>query len=333
MKIGIVVINWNGINLLKKYFRSIYQYSDNSNIYLIDNFSSDNSVSFIKKNYKKVKIIPLNKNYGFAEGYNKGLKYVKEDYICIINNDVKVSKGWLNPILEKLKKFPNTIIQPKILDAKKNSYFEYAGAAGGFIDKYGFPYCRGRIFNTIEEDNNQYKNSKIFWASGACMILSKKVYDEIGGFDNRFFAHMEEIDFCWRGFNLGYYCYSINSSKVFHQGAATIKKNQTKTYLNYRNSLMMLTKNLPLKKLPIIIFIRLLIDFLSSFRFIIKLDFSNFFAIYKAYLDYFIIMKDLLRERNNTTYKSKYFIISSIIYNYFILGKKKFFQLKYNNLP
>ena len=327
MKIGIVVINWNGLNLLKKYLKSIIDNSENSTVYVIDNNSSDDSIFYLRQNFKEVEIISLEKNYGFAEGYNKGLKKVKEDYVCIINNDILVTKDWLSSIREKLRKHPQSIIQPNILDINNEEFFEYAGASGGFIDKYGYPFCRGRIFDTLEKDGGQYRDSKIFWASGACFFISKKIFYDIGGFDKRFFAHMEEIDLCWRGFNKGFDCYSVTSSKVFHLGAATIKKNSKKTYLNYRNSLIMMTKNLPLKNLLSTLFIRLILDLVSSIRFLIKGEIYSFIALYRAHFNYFKILRLLLKERDNTSKKSNYFKINSIVYKYFILGKKKFFQL------
>ena len=327
MKIGIVVINWNGLNLLKKYLKSIIDNSENSTVYVIDNNSSDESIFYLRQNFKEVEIISLEKNYGFAEGYNQGLKKVKEDYVCIINNDILVTKDWLSPIREKLRKHPQSIIQPNILDINNEEFFEYAGASGGFIDKYGYPFCRGRIFDTLEKDGGQYRDSKIFWASGACFFISKKIFYDIGGFDKRFFAHMEEIDLCWRGFNKGFDCYSVTSSKVFHLGAATIKKNSKKTYLNYRNSLIMMTKNLPLKNLLSTLFIRLILDLVSSIRFLVKGEISSFTALYRAHFNYFKILRLLLKERDNTSKKSNYFKINSIVYKYFILGKKKFFQL------
>ena len=327
MKIGIVIINWNGLNLLKKYLNEIILNSDNSTVYIIDNNSSDESILYVRDNYKEVKIISLDKNYGFAEGYNKGLKEVEEDYVCIINNDILVTKDWLDPIRKKFKKHPESIIQPNILDIKNNEYFEYAGASGGFIDKYGYPFCRGRIFDTLEKDNGQYNDSKIFWASGACFFISKTIFYKIGGFDKSFFAHMEEIDLCWRAFNLGYNSYSVTSSKVFHVGAATIKKDSRKTYLNYRNSLIMITKNIPLKSLLSTLLIRLILDIIASLKFLFQGEFSNFMSVYKAHIEYFYSLKSILRARNNSINQANYFKINSIVYKYFILGKKKFFQL------
>ena len=327
MKIGIVIINWNGLNLLKKYLRPIIDNSLNSKVYVIDNNSSDESLLYLSENFKEVEIISLDKNYGFAEGYNLGLKKVNEEYVCIINNDILVTKDWLSPIREKFKKYPSSIIQPNILDINNTDFFEYAGASGGFIDKYGYPFCRGRIFNTIEKNDGQYSDSKIFWASGACFFISKKIFYKIGGFDKRFFAHMEEIDLCWRAFNLGFSCYSITSSKVFHVGAATIKKNSKKTYLNYRNSLIMMTKNLPLKHLLSTLFLRLILDIVSSVKLLIQGEVSHFIAVYKAHINYFYKLKSILRERNNSNKKANYFKINSIVYKYFILKRKKFFQL------
>ena len=327
MKIGIVILNWNGLDLLRKYLNEILLNSDNSTVYIIDNDSSDESILYVRSNYKEVRIISLNKNYGFAEGYNKGLKEVEEEYVCIINNDILVTENWLDPIRKKIKKHPESIIQPTILDINNTEYFEYAGASGGFIDKYGYPFCRGRIFNTLEKDIGQYNNSQVFWASGACFFISKKIFYKIGGFDKSFFAHMEEIDLCWRAFNQGYNSYSVTSSKVFHVGAATIKKNSRKTYLNYRNSLIMLTKNLPLKSLLSTLFIRLILDIIASYKFLFQGEFSNFISVYKAHIGYFYSLKSILRDRNNSINQPNYFKINSIVFNYFILGKKKFFQL------
>ncbi|MBT3684353.1 MAG: glycosyltransferase family 2 protein, partial [Cryomorphaceae bacterium] len=299
----------------------------NSAIYIIDNNSSDESVLYVRNNYTEVKVISLDKNYGFAEGYNIGLKEVEEEYVCIINNDILVTENWLDPIRKKIKKHPESIIQPTILDVNNTEYFEYAGASGGFIDKYGYPFCRGRIFNTLEKDIGQYNDSKVFWASGACFFISKKIFYKIGGFDKSFFAHMEEIDLCWRAFNQGYNSYSVTSSKVFHVGAATIKKNSRKTYLNYRNSLIMLTKNLPLKSLLSTLFIRLILDIIASYKFLFQGEFSNFISVYKAHIGYFYSLKSILRDRNNSINQPNYFKINSIVFNYFILSKKKFFQL------
>ena len=329
MKIAIVILNWNGLKLLKEFLPSVVNNSGDNPIYIIDNNSDDNSIDFINKNYINITLIRNDKNYGYAKGYNEGLKHVNEEVFCLLNNDVEVTTGWLDPIIKEFE-FDNFLVvaQPKILDYKNKNKFEYAGAAGGYIDYFGYPYCRGRINDSIEIDKGQYdKNVDIFWASGACFIVRKKTFDELNGFDERFFCHMEEIDLCWRAFNLGFDCYSVTSSKVFHVGAATIKKNSKKIYLNYRNSLLMMTKNLPLKNLLSTLFVRLNLDIISSFKLLIQGDTSFFIAIYKAHIDYFFILRSILKERDNASKKANYFKINSIVYKYFLLGKKKFFQL------
>ena len=231
MRIGIAILNWNGINLLKSHLKGVIDKSGDSTIYIIDNNSDDNSLEFVKQNFPQVKLIRLNKNYGFAEGYNIGLKHVNEDIVCILNNDVEVTEKWLDPIRRKFNEKKNCIIQPTIMDFYNREYYEYAGGSGGFIDKFGYPFCRGRIFYTLEKNINQYSDDKIFWASGACMIIQKKTFYELGGFDKSFFAHMEEIDLCWRGFNKGIECFSSTDSIVYHVGAATLKENANKNYL------------------------------------------------------------------------------------------------------
>ena len=327
MRVGIAILNWNGANLLKSHLKGVVDKSGDSKIYIIDNNSDDNSLEFVKQNFPQVKLISLDKNYGFAEGYNIGLKHVNEDIICILNNDIEVTDKWLDPIKRKLKENKNCIIQPTIMDYNNQEYFEYAGASGGFIDKFGYPFCRGRIFNTLEKNINQYSDDKIFWASGACMIIPKIIFYELGGFDKSFFAHMEEIDLCWRGFNKGIECFASTNSVVYHVGAATLKENANKNYLNYRNSLMMLTKNLPLNSLLYVLFVRIILDMISIIRYLIigRIDLS--LSIIKAHLSYFNHANKILKNRDQSLKKEKYYRIRSIVFNYFILGKKKFFSL------
>ena len=327
MRIGIAILNWNGINLLKSYLKGVVDKSGDSTIYIIDNNSDDNSLEFVKQNFPQVKLISLDKNFGFAEGYNIGLKHVNEDIVCILNNDVEVTTKWLDPIKRILKEKGNCIIQPTIMDFNNREYYEYAGASGGFIDKFGYPFCRGRIFYTLEKNKNQYSDDKIFWASGACMIIPKRTFYELGGFDKSFFAHMEEIDLCWRGFNKGIECFSSTDSIVYHVGAATLKENANKNYLNYRNSLIMLTKNLPLNSLLYVLFVRIILDMISIIRYLIigRIDLS--LSIVKAHLGYFNRANKILRNRDKSLKKENYYKVRSIVYNYFLLGKKKFFSL------
>ena len=327
MRVGIAILNWNGANLLKSHLKGVVDKSGDSKIYIIDNNSDDNSLEFVKQNFPQVKLISLDKNYGFAEGYNIGLKHVNEDIVCILNNDVEVTEKWLDPIKIILKEKKNCIIQPTIMDFNNREYYEYAGASGGYIDKFGYPFCRGRIFFTVEKNKNQYSDDKIFWASGACMIIPKRTFYELGGFDKSFFAHMEEIDLCWRGFNKGIECFSSTDSVVYHVGAATLKENANKNYLNYRNSLIMLTKNLPLNSLLYVLFIRIILDMISIIRYLIigRIDLS--LSIVKAHLGYFNRANKILRNRDKSLKKENYYRTRSIVFNYFILGKKKFFSL------
>jgi len=332
-RIAVVILNWNGIELLKKFIPNTISNSQSANIYVIDNFSEDDSVDFLKKNYPKIKVIQLDKNYGFAQGYNIGLKEIDEEIYCLLNSDIKVTENWLEPIIKEFNDSNISIAQPIILDYNNQEKFEYAGAAGGFIDKYGYPFCRGRIINSIESNTNQYKDSKIFWATGACLFVRRSVFIELNGFDKDFFAHQEEIDFCWRAYNLNYSCKAITSSKVFHIGAYTIKENASKAYLNYRNSLYMLVKNLPFNKFWTILPQRMIIDIISSFYLLINLKFMRFLSIYRAYFILFLKFMTMVNKRDNSSKKDDYYYVNSIIYNYFILKKKKFFELKYNKLP
>ena len=327
MRIGIAILNWNGINLLKLHLRGVVDKSGDSTIYIIDNNSDDNSLEFVKQNFPQVRLISLDKNYGFAEGYNIGLKHVNEDIVCILNNDVEVTEKWLDPIRRKFNEKKNCIIQPTIMDFNNREYFEYAGGSGGFIDKFGYPFCRGRIFYTLEKNINQYSDAKIFWASGACMIIQKKTFYELGGFDKSFFAHMEEIDLCWRGFNKGIECFSSTDSIVYHVGAATLKENANKNYLNYRNSLIMLTKNLPLNSLLYVLFVRIILDMISVARYLMTARIDLSLSIVKAHISYFIQVNRILKNRDKSLKKENYYKVRSIVYNYFLLGKKKFFSL------
>ncbi|GGC91388.1 glycosyl transferase family 2 [Flavobacterium lutivivi] len=301
-------------------------YSPEATIYLADNASTDSSIEFVKTNYPDIKIIQNEGNFGYAQGYNVALKDVEEPYFCLLNSDVEVTENWLKPILEIFEKEKNVaIIQPKILDFKNKSLFEYAGAAGGFIDKYGYPYCRGRIFETVEKDNGQYDDFyEIFWASGACFFIRKEVFNQLGGFDESFFAHQEEIDLCWRSKNAGYKtCYTFQSI-IYHVGGATLKEsNPKKTFLNFRNSLLMLVKNLPEGKILPIIFTRLFLDGIAGIQFILKGKLSHCWAIIKAHFHFYHLLNKYLKKRTNNQTES-YFKTNSIVYNYFIKGGKVF---------
>ena len=325
-KIAVVILNWNGVKLLEQFLPSVMLYSPEATIYLADNASTDSSIEFVKTNYPDIKIIQNEGNFGYAQGYNVALQHVEEPYFCLLNSDVEVTENWLKPILEIFEKEKNVaIIQPKILDFKNKSLFEYAGAAGGFIDKYGYPYCRGRIFETVEKDNGQYNDFyEIFWASGACFFIRKEVFNRLGGFDESFFAHQEEIDLCWRSKNAGYKTYYTFQSIIFHVGGATLKEsNPKKAFLNFRNSLLMLVKNLPEGKILPIIFTRLFLDGIAGIQFILKGKFSHCWAIIKAHFHFYHLLNKYLKKRTNNQTES-YFKTNSIVYNYFIKGGKVF---------
>lgn len=325
-KIAVVILNWNGVKLLEQFLPSVMSYSPEATVYLADNASTDSSIEFVKTNYPDIKIILNEGNFGYAHGYNVALQHVEEPYFCLLNSDVEVTENWLKPILEIFEKEKNVaIIQPKILDFKNKSLFEYAGAAGGFIDKYGYPYCRGRIFETVEKDNGQYNDFyEIFWASGACFFIRKEVFNRLGGFDESFFAHQEEIDLCWRSKNAGYKTYYTFQSIIYHVGGATLKEsNPKKTFLNFRNSLLMLVKNLPEGKILPIIFTRLFLDGIAGIQFILKGKFSHCWAIIKAHFHFYYLLNKYLKKRSNNQTES-YFKTNSIVYNYFIKGGKVF---------
>lgn len=319
-KIAVVILNWNGAKLLEQFLPSVVSYSEDATVYVADNASTDTSVEVIKTQFPSVQLIQNDGNYGFANGYNVALEQVEEDYYALVNSDIEVTDGWLKPILSIFEAEQNIgIIQPKILDYKNKEYFEYAGAAGGFIDKYGYPFCRGRIFDTIEKDNGQYNDEiEIFWASGACFFIRKEIYRKLDGFDGDFFAHQEEIDLCWRAFNLGHKIKYTPKSVVYHVGGATLNEsNPKKTFLNFRNSLLMLTKNLPEKQLFPIIFLRLCLDGIAGIQFIFKGKFVHCWAILKAHFHFYILINKTLKKRTKKQ-AANYYKTKSIVFTYFV---------------
>ena len=332
MKIAVVILNWNGVQLLEQFLPSVVKYSPEATIYLADNDSTDDSISFVMANFPLVKIVKNDTNLGFAGGYNEALKYIDADIYALVNSDIEVTENWLHPIINTFDKEPQTaIIQPKILDFKRKEYFEYAGAAGGYIDKYGYPYCRGRIFDTLEKDNGQYDdNREIFWASGACFFIRSVVYNELKGFDADFFAHQEEIDLCWRAFNKGYKIKYISESVVFHVGGATLQQgNPRKTYLNFRNSLLMLTKNLPEDKLYWILFCRMILDGIAGIQFLLQGKFKHFLAILKAHGSFYQLFSVHYKKRDQFQ-SEKYYNQKSIVYLYFV-KKVRIFKHLFND--
>ncbi|MGM8363685.1 glycosyltransferase family 2 protein [Flavobacterium sp. ARAG 55.4] len=325
-KTAVVILNWNGVQLLENFLPFVIKYSPEATIYVADNASTDTSVSYVKTNFPIVNIIQNTGNFGFAQGYNEALQHIDAEIYALVNSDIEVTENWLKPILETFENEPNTaIIQPKILDYKNKDHFEYAGAAGGFIDKYGYPYCRGRIFETIEKDNGQYNDAReITWASGACFFIRSNVYHELKGFDADFFAHQEEIDLCWRARNKGYTIRFNPESVVYHVGGATLKQgNPQKTFLNFRNSLLMLVKNLPKENLYSVLFVRLILDGVAGLHFILQGKFSHCFAILKAHFVFYGLFSKTYKKRDFFQSK-KYYNVKSIVIIYYIKNGKVF---------
>lgn len=319
MKTAIAILNWNGIDLLKKFLPSVINKTpEQIDIYVIDNGSSDDSVKFIENTFSSIKIIKLDKNYGFAKGYNIGIQRIDAEIICLLNNDIEVTASWIDPVLELFKLEKNTaIIQPKLLNYNKQEKFDYAGAAGGFLDKFGYPYCRGRVYNSIETDNGQYNDvSEIFWACGACFFIRKKVFDLANGFDDKFWAHMEEIDLCWRVQNLGYKVKYHYKSEVYHLNAGTLNiSNPKKTYFNFRNQLYMLTKNYK-DNIFILLFFKFFIDIIISVFFLISKGTKHTIAIFHAYLSFYRQFKHLMIIRKGTERTVVHYNTFSIIFSF-----------------
>lgn len=286
-KVSIVILNWNGEEMLRTFLPSVLFCSSGQDVEICvaDNGSTDASCKLLEEEFPTVRLIRLDQNYGFAEGYNRALAQVEAEYVVLLNSDVEVTVDWLQPLISFMDKHPNVgACQPKILSQKQRDYFEYAGAAGGFIDSLGYPFCRGRIFEVVEKDEGQYQtNLPIFWATGAALFIRNQLFREVGGLDGTFFAHMEEIDLCWRLRSRGHEIYCIPGSVVYHVGGATLKKeNPRKTFLNFRNNLLMLYKNLPQRELRSVLFKRMLLDWVAAAVFALKGDFGAARAVARA---------------------------------------------------
>ena len=339
IKTAVVILNWNGKHFLEKFLPSLLKYSSDDDVEVIiaDNASTDDSISYLNANFPGMRLLILDKNYGFTGGYNRALAQIEAKYYVLINSDIEVTPDWLNPLTELLDSDSQiAACQPKIKSYHKKDSFEYAGASGGFIDKYGYPFCRGRILNNVETDTGQYDDVKeVFWATGACIAVRADLFQKMGGLDDDFFAHMEEIDLCWRLKNLGYKIMVNPKSTVYHVGGGTLPNNSPfKLYLNFRNNLFLLYKNLPQDKLYIILFFRLILDGISGFMFLVKLSFSSFKAVLKAHVDFYKSIKTLKEKR----YKLKSIkqendssgiYPKSIVFSYFIQSKKKFSDLRF----
>ena len=330
MNIAVVILNWNGRSLLERFLPSVVANSKEATVYVADNASSDDSIDFVSKAYPEVKIVQNTENGGYAKGYNDALTKIDADVYCLLNSDVEVTENWLTPIISAFEQSEDiAAIQPKILDCKKKTHFEYAGAAGGYIDKLGYPYCRGRIFDTIEKDEGQYdQDVDIFWASGACLFIRKTVFEESGKLDEDFFAHQEEIDLCWRIQNMGYRIRYIADSTIYHLGGATLDTmNPKKTYLNFRNNLYLLLKNVSTKRLLGILLIRLILDGLAALKFLMEGKPSHLVSILKAHISFYLNFNTFIKKGKKLSKTGKYYSIFSVVWQYFILKRKHFDQL------
>lgn len=293
--------------MLRTFLPGVVEYSPEAEVVVADNASTDDSVEVVQRLFPTVRLIRLEQNWGFADGYNKALEQVDAEYSILLNSDVEVTKGWIAPMLAALEVDSNVVAcQPKILDYRRKTHFEYAGAAGGFIDRYGYPYCRGRIFDTLEEDKGQYDTvSDISWATGAALMIRTGEYRTAGGLDGRFFAHMEEIDLCWRLRARGRRILCVPQSTVYHVGGATLSKsNSKKTYLNFRNNLLMLYKNLPQEELPSVMRMRCLLDYVAALKFLLSGSLGDFKAVVRARRDYRNMREDYAAVRKENLAKT-----------------------------
>ena len=335
--IAVIILNWNGEKLLREFLPSVCRYTPENiaDIIVADNGSTDASVPLLKEKFPRVRLLELGKNHGFAEGYNRAIGSLDYPYVVLLNSDVEVSENWLPPLYEYCETHTDVAAcQPKIRSYRNKEYFEYAGASGGYLDKYGFPFCRGRIFNTIEKDNGQYdNNTDIFWATGACLFIRTEIYKKAGGLDKEFFAHMEEIDLCWRLRSRGKSIVCIPQSVVYHVGAATLKKESPrKTYLNFRNNLVMLYKNLPPQELNKVMRVRAFLDYLAALQYLLKGQLDNVKAVFHARSEYKRLRSYFLKAREENLRKTYVDSIperikSSILWQFYVKGRKRFSQL------
>lgn len=332
--VAVVILNYNSKPLLQQFLPSVLAHSQGAKIYVADNASTDDSVSFLEEQYPQLQLIKLPRNAGFAGGYNEALKQVSADYFVLLNSDVEVAAGWIEPVIALMEKNRSiAACQPKLLAYKEKDSFEYAGACGGFIDKYAYPFCRGRIFNELEKDRGQYNDTReVFWATGACMFVRANVYNELGGFDADYFAHMEEIDLCWRMKNTGNKIFVVPSSVVYHLGGGTLNAlSPQKTFLNFRNNLITFTKNYPGARWLWILVLRLVLDGIAGIKFLFEGRALHTWAVIRAHWSYYFSLGTTLRKRREMRAKNNYkpslnSIYAGGIVNDFYFGKIKSFS-------
>lgn len=327
MKIAIVILNWNGKSLLERFLPSVVSHSPNAEIYVADNASTDTSVAYVQEQFKEVKIIQNSENGGYAKGYNDALKHIMADIYVLLNSDVQVTEGWLEPMIALFDNPLVGAVQPKIKDLKKPTHFEYAGAAGGYLDAFGYPFCRGRIFDTCEEDTGQYNDTReVQWASGACLFVRAPYFWQVGALDETFFAHQEEIDLCWRIRNMGYQVLASGASEVLHLGGATLPSgNPKKTFYNFRNTLFNVMKNVKGIRAFFIVFARLILDGIAGLKYLFAGKHKHLLAIIKAHFSFYYHLPSLLVNRMTLKHPTPYAQTFSIVWKYFV-QKKQYFK-------
>lgn len=337
--IAVVILNWNGLSFLQQFLPGVVAHSGaDAKVCVIDNASTDQSVTWIQQHFPDVLIVQNALNYGFAKGYNEGLKHIHANYYVLLNSDVEVTENWIPPVIEYMKRDGIAAAQPKILDFNRKSFFEHAGATGGFIDKDGFVFCAGRIFDSFEEDQGQYNtNKEVFWASGAALFIDSAAYHNAGGLDEDFYAHMEEIDLCWRLKNMGLKIGACGQSTVYHVGGGTLSKiNPFKTFLNFRNNLFILVKNYHDSNLTLRLIRRMLLDGVAAFRFLSEGKSSYFIAVFKAHMSFYFYFGKMAKKRRNlkaaiSQPNKTGWYRKSILVEYYLRKKKKFSELDANS--
>lgn len=333
-KTAIVILNWNGRHMLERFLPSVTSHCpDDAEVVIADNGSTDDSLEFLNTHYPTLRTISLDRNYGFAEGYNRAIAQIDADYYVLLNDDVEVTPNWVGPVVAMMEQDSTiAMAQPKMLMYDQRDTFEYAGGAGGYIDKYGYPFCRGRMFNTLEQDHGQYDDPcEIFWASGAAMFVRASVWRQLGGLDGDFFAHMEEIDFCWRAKNAGYRAVYCPQSVIYHVGGGTLPKSSPhKTFLNFRNNMALLYKNLPQRRLHWVLALRMILDGVASLKFLAEGHPKELAAVYKAHQAFRQWKPQLKAKRQqNNPHEVSCIYQGRLLIDYYLLGKKKFSQLKF----
>lgn len=342
VKVAVVILNFNGRYYLEKFLPAVIENSHPHSIYVADNGSTDDSVQYVQQHFPQVKIVENKGNYGYAKGYNLALSKIDAEYFVLLNSDVQVTANWIEPVLALMDKDSKiAACQPKILDHNNPLMFEYAGAAGGFIDKFGYPFCRGRVFNALEKDNGQFNDAReVFWATGACLFVRASAFKKAGGLDDDYFAHMEEIDLCWRLKNFGYTVYVQPASVIYHVGGGTLNKiSSQKTFLNFRNNLTTLTKNHPGKHLFGKIVFRMVLDGMAAFKFLFDGQPKHFFAVIRAHFAYYGWLPQIMRKRkaliNSPDFKYNFSHIykGNIAVEYFLKKKGRFSELHKGFFP